>query len=540
MIHRRFSDTAAIGLIVAYLGLLCFRYGSIPGGISNDAAQEVMTGYNAVWRDGFPVMAFDPHTNGVETLWVGIAGVLVAVLGHDTLAAVMSSWLAVVLMLVFLFLLARQHRKHLDPLIVVLVAMTLPWLFHYGRGALRGISSATFMAASLAGLSCFLQNPRGWRGPLALGTPLALGIYAYTSSRIPPLAYAVVAIIHIATAPGRRRAWFVQHLRTVIIATIVSIPNIIYAAANPLLFFCRGAYNTPASPADRIHHVADSLAVPLWYRNDLYNTIIKLRGEGLRWAFDAAAVVLPKAGISPVPIIIGLAALAGLILWRIRRREYGQLHRVLLLAVLTYLAAALLIGFMGPSLTRLTVMIPIVVLLASLPLTLLARKFGGAGRAGVILLLAILLVQNTHDYFRLTPQTRWDCTSHAAMSAARVAARIAGQGNQVLLIVSRDLNAARYYSFDHRRQITVSEFHQRPFDPVELEPATGQVDAIVVSLDPIGGPYHHAPQMREAARYYSCRYKIAETGEDPPYVVFETGKPGRRPGSSPPGIPGGH
>jgi hypothetical protein len=524
MIRRRFSDAVAIGLVIVYCGLLCFRYDSVPGGVCNDAIQEVQTGFNAVWRDGLPVMAFDPHDNGVETLWAGIAGVLVAIFGHDTLAAVMSSWLAVLLMMVFLYLLARRHREHLDPLVVILVAMTLPWLFHYGRSALRGISSATFLAASLAGLSCFLRNTRGWRGPLALGAPLALGIYAYTSSRIPPLVYAVFAIVHIVSAFGERRAWFVQHLRTVIIATTISIPNIYYAVKNPVLFFFRGTYNMPGSPADLLHHVIDSLAVPLWYRNDLYNTIIKLRGEGLRWAFDAAAVVLPRAGISPVPLIIGLAALTGLVLAQIHRRRIGRLYGVLVFAIGTYIATAVLIGFMGPSLTRLSIMIPAVVLLASLPLSMLARKFGRTGRAVVIFLLVILSAGNIHAYFQLTPQTRWACTSFSAMSAARVASRFAGQGKQVLLIVSRDLNTARYYSFDHSQRIIVSEFHQRPFDPAGLNPEMTGIDAIVVSLDPVERLHNHSPQMRAAALYYSGIYRVVESGEDPPYIVFDTGQ----------------
>jgi hypothetical protein len=119
---------------------------------------------------------------------------------------------------------------------------------------MRCIASATFLAANLVALSLFLEKPRSWLGAATLGGSLALGIYAYTSSRVPPLAYALFALGQIVHAGHERWVWLAGHARVVFVATLMSLPNILYAVREPEKFFGRGQYNvvgTATMPATR-------------------------------------------------------------------------------------------------------------------------------------------------------------------------------------------------------------------------------------------------------------------------------------------------
>lgn len=516
--HRVPTAVIAPALISAFMAALAIGFDAIPGGLCNDAIQEVQTGYNAVFRDGLPVMAFDPSVNGVETLWVGIAGVLVRVFGHETLPVVMSSWLAAGLMLAFLWLLARRHAAAFDPTLVVLAAISMPWLFHYGRSGMRCIASATFLAANLAALSLFLERPRGWTGPAALGGSLALGIYAYTSSRVPPLAYALFAFGQIALAGVERRAWLARHARVVAVATLVSLPNILYAVREPANFFGRGQYNVVGTAGDRSWFIAESLALPLWYDNARYTTIVGLREGVVRWAFEAVAVALPLAGMSPVPLLTGLAMLGGLaIVPRLERVP----RLVVLFAVLTYGLTACLIGFMGPSESRLAMLIPVVALCAGIGLTFLARArppwSGLAVPAGMALLAAFTIGSYC---LRMPPGRYRRPYALAAIEAGRAARDLAATGSRVLVILGKDRNTVEYLAADQRGRVAIAEFFDRSFDIRELALDRLRPDAIVVSLDPSGQPPDNSSRMIAAADQLRRRY-----AEEPPragasYRVF--------------------
>jgi|694.fasta_scaffold06027_14 hypothetical protein len=498
-------------VIALFLVALAVGFDSIPGGLCNDAIQEVQTGYNAVFRDGLSVMAFDPSINGVETLWVGIAGVLVRLLGHETLSVVMSSWLAVGLMLVFLWLLARRHPAAFDPMLVVLAAISMPWLFHYGRSGMRCIASATFLAANLVALSLFLEKPRSWLGAATLGGSLALGIYAYTSSRVPPLAYALFALGQIVHAGHERWVWLAGHARVVFVATLMSLPNILYAVREPEKFFGRGQYNVVGTAGDRAWFIAESLALPLWYDNARYTTIVGLRDGVVRWAFEAVAVALPLARMAPVPLLTGLAMLGGLaIVPRLDRAP----RLVMFFGLLTYALTASLIGFMGPSESRLAILIPVVALCAGAGLTFLARQQPSWSGLVVPAGMALLAAFTIGTYCLRMPAGRYQRPyALAAIEAGRAARDLAAAGSRVLVIVAKDRNTVEYLAADQRGRVAIMEFFDRPFDIRELELDRLLPDAIVVSLDPSG------PESAANPSFIGAVHRLREWSRESPTVA---------------------
>jgi len=512
------SEWFAVGLIVAYAGLLALRYDSVPGGLCNDAVQETQTGYNAVFRDGFPVMAFDPHSIGIETLWAGVAGVLVRTLGHESLAICMSSWLAIVLMLVMLLLFARRHRRDIDPALLVLVAISMPWVFHYGRSGLRAASAGMFMAADLAALSMFVQKPYGLKGPIALGCSLAMGVYAYTSLRVPPLSYALFAAIQVATAGPSRKAWCVQHAKVVATALLVSLPNIVYAIREPGLFFGRGTYNVVGSAGDRIFAIVESAVLPLWYDSARYTTIVGTADGGVRWIFDAVATALPLARIAPVPVLIGIAMLAGMTMVPTLDKPTRQ---VATFGLLTYGLTAVLIGFMGPSQTRLSILMPIVALFAAIALQRAARFWPPAGGLATAALVAVLGAFSIGSYFQRMPRGVWARPyAVAAMAAGRAARELAAGGAQVLVVVAKDRNTVEYFTASQAERVDVVEFYRRPFDPADIDRQGWHPDAVVVSLDPAGDPAMPAATMLDAARHFNEAYEQVAAQPGLPFLVY--------------------
>src|SRR5262245_22033501 len=111
---RWFTDQRTLftlGAIVIYITLLAWRVDSVPPSLNSDAVREIESGYRLIKHPELKVMTFNPHAAGAETFWISIAGLFVTLLGHTTLAGVLYSWLAVVLMLLLLVVIAQRSEK---------------------------------------------------------------------------------------------------------------------------------------------------------------------------------------------------------------------------------------------------------------------------------------------------------------------------------------------------------------------------------------------------------------------------------------------
>jgi hypothetical protein len=483
-------------LILAYIGLGFYRFDDAPV-ICNDAAQEVMSGYLNLFGGSPQVMTFFPSDNGVETLWVGVAGVLIAFLGQETIAAVMSSNIAVGLMLFFIWRLAERHRDVIHPLLTVLAAMSMLWVFHYARGSMRAISAATFLACNLWALSIFLQSPRGLRGPILLGGSLALGIYAYTTSRVPPLMYVLFVLIHLAVVFRRHRhefsRWMIQHALTIAAAVVVSVPNILYAWHSPGQFFKRGSYNIRGDAVPTFDFVIDSLLVPVTYSADKYSKVATDQ-----WLFDVVACTLPGLGLPPVPLIVGLAMLAGILMLK----QYRPMLGVVGFAAGVYLLSCTLIGFMGPSLSRIAIVIPVIAIFAGVGVTSAARA---VPRFGVPIVAAALLAVTAFGitrYFDRIGPTQFDFGfGLTAREIGRAARNDVRAGRMVLVVLSKDVNTLRYYAQETFPDLTVLDLYGREFTPALLpEPFLGNFDRIYVSQDQEPDRSDRLPRQTSEAR----------------------------------------
>jgi Dolichyl-phosphate-mannose-protein mannosyltransferase len=517
----KLQNPLILSLIALYVAACAYRFDDAPV-ICNDAAQEVMSGYLNLFTGVPQVMTFFPSDNGVETLWVGIAGLFIAVLGQETLPAVMSSWLAVALMLVFIWRLAERHRQVVDPLLAVLAAMSMLWVFHYARGSMRAISAATFLAANLWALSIFLQSPKGWRGPIMLGGSLALGIYAYTTSRVPPIAYALFLVVHLAIIAHRSRPqwtdWLKHHARCIGVAIVVSIPNILFAIQHPAQFFQRGSYNIRGSIWSRIDYVVESLATPIWYDAAKYREVATQN-----WLFDIVACTLPRLNLSPVPLAIGVAATAGVFMFK----RYRPMNGILLFAGAVYILTCILIGFMGPSLSRIAIVIPVIAILSGICLTAIAQRAGPRGYLGIALALIALTGLGIHNYLGKIDSIRYNFGM--GLTAREIGRDVRDDvlaGKNVLVVLSKDLNTVRFYAQSAFQKLTILDLYGHEFSPELLpEDLVRQFDLVYVTQDQEPDRSPHLPRQTEEARAWLDTFLAAPTHQPVGrYFVYQTAR----------------
>jgi hypothetical protein len=140
---------------------------------------------------------------------------------------------------------------------------------------------------------------------------------------------------------------------------------------------------------------------------------------------------------------------------------------------------------MGPSLTRLLVLLPVVLCLAALGIGALLRRWPRAWPA-VALALAGVLAWSGFRYFVTfagSPAAQ-HVYSQSATPIGQRAAELAAGGRRVLCVVAKDVNTARYLTHDWRGAVRLVEFYRRPLDPALLGLAEFRPDVLLVERHP--------------------------------------------------------
>jgi hypothetical protein len=493
---------AGFGLLVlsvaVYLALLVYKHESVPGAPCNDIAEEALSGYLMIRDRHIVPISTAANPNGHEALHVLAVGALAHLLGGDALAILLPAWTATLLLLLLLYWFSRTNSRLLDAGTVLPVALACLWMFHYARTGLRTVSAPTLLLLFVVLLQAAWRHRRVHPTDALAGAVLALGTYVYTSLRLVVLTFLLFGALELALATARSRPEAGRVLRKLLALAggflLVFSWNAVWALREPETFLGRGAYVIRGGTTDWLGNVLATLILPVHYAEPYVSVL----GEGHN--FDAVAVALPVAGLPAIPPVLGVAFFVGVLL-AVRRHRDQPIVRFLLLF---YGVAVLALGFTGPSLTRLYVLFPVIVVFIGVALTRLLARFPRR-RSWLVLALYGLAVFSLWSYFRTPPSSDPTKLNGADMAGevGRRARALARDGRRPLCVVSQDRNVVRYFTIGHWDAVRIREVYRRPFRPRQIERHLPHVDVVLVdegaNLEPLVRLLERDDDFREAA-----------------------------------------
>ena len=380
--------------------------------------------------------------NSAETLWLYVLGLSAKVLGPSVLALVLPSALAAAATawLTARFVVARRPETPWE--IPFLLAAGSPWLFHYGRSGFRAITAPLGLALAALLLQRGEARPgRIWPYAFAGGV-VGLSLYGYTAARLLPLALAAAFVVLLvrdrAGRPARTRA----ALAAAAGFAAVSIPNAVFLVRHPVEFFVRGGYSVIGDAPGRLRNVLATLALPLDYP-DRYRFV-----WGDAHVLDAYGASMTGSGVDPVPLLAGLLAVVGLVLTLRRARDL-----VALFLVATHVLAVLFLGPLGPSLTRLLLLVPCSC--STRPRSPRVRENAGARLAAGVLLSSSRSLSHGYVSRLSDPGRRAREYVGEAQTAMGERARPRGERRR-LAVVSDDAGVLRALAFGAPRRSSSS------------------------------------------------------------------------------------
>jgi hypothetical protein len=151
----------------------------------------------------------------------------------------------------------------------------------------------------------------------------------------------------------------------------------------------------------------------------------------------------------------------------------------------------LTLGFAGPSLTRLLILLPVYLVLATLGIDFVLRK-------RTVLWIPVLLVMlfaGIFDYYEYTSGSGGHFADYSfyfnppGNAIGETAYTLGSQGKRVLSVVARDASVVKYLSGDPSAYQRIVEFYQRPFDPAQLPLDEFRPDLLLIENTPAFRPF---------------------------------------------------
>lgn len=483
----------ACAILAVWVAALLYARDRVPPGLNNDAAGEALRGIYLVEGRHWEVLTFAVG-NSAETLYLYWLGALIRVVGPTTLALHLACWPLALAIIWMVWKLTRRIVDTIPAWVPLLTAAASVWLFHYARSGLRAITAPFFLAAFALLLDRVERRPLDRRAGLLCGAVLGLSLYGYTSARVLPIAFLAYALFRLLRQRGEWKASLPRYGAIAAGAAAASIPNLLFFLQRPGEFLGRGNYVLVGGGMDRVLNVLGAALLP-WYYPGVYRGI-----EGPTYQCDGVSAALVAAGQNPVNLIMAAAMLAGL--WRARRLLDRPVAGFLLAA---WVAATLLLGIAGPSLTRLLVILPVYLVLAAL-------GFGYAlealPRLRLLVPLAILAVaaMDGYSYFSNVAAQVVYCGA-AATPMGQMAAAMAAQGHRVLCIVSKDAGVVNLLTHGEESRVRVAEFFRGPLNVSRMPLRELRPDVLLVEDAPKFRPFAaRLPQQNRTCQEerFSC------------------------------------
>jgi hypothetical protein len=192
--------------------------------------------------------------------------------------------------------------------------------------------------------------------------------------------------------------------------------------------------------------------------------------------FDGVSAALVSSGFAPIHLVYAAALVAGLY-WG--RRYAG--HPVIVFLLASWVTSIATLGVAGPSLTRLLIVLPAMLVFAALGFAEVAQIHSKLRIVSVVL---ILFVGASDGYFYLSGGgAAPDYFAAAASSLGKEALALAVEGRSVLCIVSSDANVVHFLTYSKAARVRVIEFFGRPFNPREIPWNQVRPDVLLVEND---------------------------------------------------------
>lgn len=469
--------TLALGL-PALLALHALSFGRVPWGLESGAAVEALRGIHLIVRRRFDVMSFAIGPSA-ETLWSYVAGASIELLGPRWSSFVLPSVLAAAAVVALTVLAARRLDPATPPAIPFLLAAGSVWLFHYGQVGLRAISAPLFFLLALLLVHAASGPAARTATRVAAGFVLGLSVYAYSACRILPVAWLLFALAEELRKPRAERAFRRALGPTLVGMGVVSIPNVLFFLREPSEFLFRGYYVYRGGWAWKAVNVFWTALLP--FHHPRFYTV--WLGDGHN--FDPTAVSLTSAGVHPVDPVTACAFACGLVLAARRPRPAGLTY-----VLFTLGTGVLLLGVSGPSLTRVLILQPAVVLLASLALSRAWRSPRASIGVRALLGAALLLpgVLGFVEYaWRFGVSADAQAEYLAATNAMGERARDlldADSARRVLLVTRKGKDVVKLYNYRHIERVWLAD--GSPPDPAAVSDAVRRFapDVVLVERSP--------------------------------------------------------
>jgi len=513
---QAFAWTLALGL-PALLAAHALSFGRVPWGLEGGPAVEALRGVHLIVRRRFDVLSFAIGPSA-ETLWLYVTGASVELLGPRWCSVVLPSVLAAAAVVLLTVLTSRRLDPDTPPAIPFLLSAGSVWLFHYGQVGLRAISAPLFFLLAVllvhAGASAGSDRAAP-RLRFAAGFVLGLSVYAYSSCRVLAPAWLLWALAHELRKPHAQRSWRAALGPGLLGLAVVSIPNFLFFLREPGEFLFRGYYVYRGGWAWKIVNVFWTALLP--FHLPRFYTVWLGPGHN----FDATAVSVTSAGVHPVDPVTAVAFACGLVLAARGPRPAGLSYLLWALGTGT-----LLLGVSGPSLTRLLMLEPAIVLLAALALGRAWRRWPRAR----LTLAAALLVPGALGFaeyafrFGSSADAQSEYLAPANAMGARARDLLDGDPNlRVLIVTRKGRDVVKFYNYRHIERVWLVE----GAPPVEgAEPAAGAVAdalrrfspgvALVERGDAFRGAAATLGATRGAGMFLEVRLPPQEPGAPPP------------------------
>ena len=225
----------------------------------------------------------------------------------------------------------------------------------------------------------------------------------------------------------------------------MSIPNLVFFVRHPVEFLVRGGYSVVGDMHGKLLNILATAGLPLYYPYR-YRFV-----WGEAHVLDGVSASMTGSGVDPVPVAVGLLAALGLVVTLRRDRDLTALF-----LVATHALTIVFLGPLGPSLTRVLILVPVLVFYASVGTLELARTPRARAVAGAV--LAFVAAASLGAYFRRLSDPRRPAREYVGdvQTAMGERARALAASGPVVAVVSDNGNVVRALAFgtrDHGRGV---------------------------------------------------------------------------------------